>query len=224
MQTGEKSARVLELTENIIRQNPAHYSAWCVSATACDRADLIVLRQYRYETLLSLLPPQVKDAEAGVQPDIPPQLAAELALMDELAVTFLKTYQVWHHRRLLVPLARQPRRELAFIQRGLAADAKNYHTWSYRQWLLAACYGPGAATDPATTDAVLDEAPTVWAAELDFVDAALAQDVRNNSAWYHRFFVVYGVRGQADSEAERARIFRRELMCAAFIHTFIPQC
>ncbi|KJA18001.1 hypothetical protein HYPSUDRAFT_145674 [Hypholoma sublateritium FD-334 SS-4] len=196
VQAGEKSARVLELTENIIRQNPAHYSAWC----------------YRYETLLALLPPPAEDADAGAQPDIPPLLAAELALMDELAVTFLKTYQVWHHRRLLVPLARQPRRELAFIQRGLAVDAKNYHTWSYRQWLLAACYGRGAAADPAMPDAVLDEAAGVWAGELDFVDAALAQDVRNNSAWHHRFFVVYGARGQADSEAERARIFRRELI------------
>ena len=28
---GEKSARVLQLTETIIRLNPAHYSAWCLS-------------------------------------------------------------------------------------------------------------------------------------------------------------------------------------------------
>ena len=28
---GEKSPRVLQLTETIIRLNPAHYSAWCVS-------------------------------------------------------------------------------------------------------------------------------------------------------------------------------------------------
>lgn len=28
---GEKSQRVLQLTETIIRLNPAHYSAWCVS-------------------------------------------------------------------------------------------------------------------------------------------------------------------------------------------------
>lgn len=30
VKTGEKSQRVLELTEAIIRLNPAHYSAWCV--------------------------------------------------------------------------------------------------------------------------------------------------------------------------------------------------
>lgn len=28
---GEKSERVLELTEAIIRLNPAHYTVWCVA-------------------------------------------------------------------------------------------------------------------------------------------------------------------------------------------------
>ena len=31
---GEKSERVLDLTETVIRLNPAHYSAWCVFPTA----------------------------------------------------------------------------------------------------------------------------------------------------------------------------------------------
>ncbi|KAF9485669.1 protein prenylyltransferase [Pholiota conissans] len=188
VKSGEKSPRVLELTENIIRQNPAHYSAW----------------QYRYETLLALLPEKFDET--------PPLLTSELRLMDELAVQFLKTYQVWHHRRLLVPLAKQPMRELAFIKRSLEVDAKNYHTWSYRQWLLASCYGLGAAADEANDDSVIDDAEEVWAGELDFVDAMLSQDVRNNSAWHHRFFVVYGCRGLPSSESERQRIFKRELI------------
>lgn len=175
----------------------------------------MICRQYRYETLLALLPPPAERTAGG---ELPPLLAAELTLMDQLAVTFLKTYQVWHHRRLLVPLAQQPQRELAFIKRGLEVDAKNYHTWSYRQWLLAACYGPGAAADASNADSVLDEADGVWAGELDFVDAMLAQDVRNNSAWHHRFFVVYASRGQSTGEEERKRILRRELTC---VHRFV---
>ncbi|KAF8186392.1 hypothetical protein BJ912DRAFT_1022793 [Pholiota molesta] len=188
VKSGEKSPRVLELTESIIRQNPAHYSAW----------------QYRYETLLALI--------ASSEQHSHEILATELALMDELAVQFLKTYQVWHHRRLLVPLAKQPLRELAFIKRSLEVDAKNYHTWSYRQWLLASCYGPGAGADDENADSVVDDAEQVWAAELDFVDAMLSQDVRNNSAWHHRFFVVYGCRGQPATESERQRIIKRELI------------
>ena len=80
-----------------------------------------VNRQYRYDTLVAIGAP----------------LETELKLMDELAVKYLKSYQVWHHRRLLVTLMRKPRPELTFITRSLAEDSKNYHTWSYRQWLLA---------------------------------------------------------------------------------------
>ncbi|KAF8234948.1 protein prenylyltransferase [Tricholoma matsutake] len=157
----EKSQRVLQLTEHIIRLNPAHYSAW----------------QYRYETLLAIESP----------------LDVELKLMDELAVKYLKTYQVWHHRRLLLMIIRKPGPELSFVETSLKADAKNYHTWSYRQWLLAYFN---------------DE--DLWDGELDFVDTMLVQDLRNNSAWHHRFFVVFqsGVRA---GEEDRARIVRREL-------------
>ncbi|KAG6828819.1 hypothetical protein H0H92_006644 [Tricholoma furcatifolium] len=166
VKTGEKSERVLELTEAIIRLNPAHYSAW----------------QYRYETLLALNSP----------------LDKELKLMDELAVAFLKTYQVWHHRRLLLMITRKPQPELKFITESLKADVKNYHTWSYRQWLLAFFN---------------DE--DLWAGELDFVDSMLVQDVRNNSAWHHRFFVVFQS-GLREGETDRARVIRREL-------TFVKQ-
>jgi protein farnesyltransferase/geranylgeranyltransferase type-1 subunit alpha len=41
----------------------------------------------------------------------------------------------------------------------------------------------------------------LWGGELDFVDVMLVQDVRNNSAWHHPFFIVFqpGVRqGEED--------------------------
>jgi len=174
VKVGEKSERVLELTEVIIRLNPAHYSAW----------------QYRYETLISLSAP----------------LTPELALMDELAVKFLKTYQVWHHRRLLVTLTRKASQELAFIKRGLEVDEKNYHTWSYRQWILAHFGGPGGVPDEIQ-DGVDN---SLWEGELDFIESMLIRDIRNNSAWHHRFFVVWGC-GIREGEEDRAHVFKREL-------------
>ena len=135
-------------------------------------------RQYRYETLLAI--------------DAP--LDVELKLMDEIAVKYLKTYQVWHHRRLLLTITRKPSQELDFITRSLTADTKNYHTWSYRQWLLA----------------YFNDEDELWTGELGFVDAMLAQDVRNNSAWHHRFFVVWGC-GVREGEEDRERVYKREL-------------
>ncbi|KAK7681413.1 hypothetical protein QCA50_015505 [Cerrena zonata] len=188
VKTNEKSQRVLELTETVIRMNPAHYSAW----------------QYRYHTLLA----------------INASLDTELKLMDILAIQFLKTYQVWHHRRLILtalhssspplsdpsaspseppPLDTTPKDfkaaqiELAFISRVLMTDAKNYHTWSYRQWLLA----------------FFDDA-RLWEGEMSFVERLLEEDVRNNSAWHHRFFVVFG-REQLPGDESRESVLKREL-------------
>ncbi|KAK7462933.1 CAAX geranylgeranyltransferase alpha subunit [Stygiomarasmius scandens] len=180
VKVGEKSQRVLKLTEHVIRLNPAHYSAW----------------QYRCETLLAIKAP----------------LDVELKLMDEIAIKHMKTYQVWHHRRLLMThllrstetdkglqtSSRSPAQiatsELTLIARTLAEDSKNYHTWSYRQWLLA-----------------FFSDDSLWERELDFVDSMLNLDVRNNSAWHHRFFVVFQ-NGVREGEEDRDRILRRELI------------
>jgi len=132
--------------------------------------------------------------------------------MDEIAIKHMKTYQVWHHRRLLMThllrstetdkglqtSSRSPAQiatsELTLIARTLAEDSKNYHTWSYRQWLLA-----------------FFSDDSLWERELDFVDSMLNLDVRNNSAWHHRFFVVFQ-NGVREGEEDRDRILRRELM------------
>ncbi|KAJ7064930.1 hypothetical protein C8F01DRAFT_1128787 [Mycena amicta] len=164
VQSGEKSERVLQLTEHVIRLNPAHYSAW----------------QYRYETVIALKWP----------------LDVEMTLMDELADKYLKTYQVWHHRRLIILLTGHAAPELPYVAKILAQDEKNYHTWAHRQWLLA-----------------FHNDDALWAGELDFIDAMMNKDLRNNSVWHHRFFVVFqsGVR---DGEQDRQRITRREIIYA----------
>ena len=114
--------------------------------------------------------------------------------MDPLTIRYLKTYQIWHHRRLLLTHLRNPIPELRFIERCLEVDSKNYHTWSYRQWLLAY---------------FIDD-DDLWRGELDFVENAIGDDVRNNSAWHHRYFIVFGCRVRPGEE-DRARVARREL-------------
>jgi protein farnesyltransferase/geranylgeranyltransferase type-1 subunit alpha len=128
--------------------------------------------------------------------------------MDTLAIKFLKNYQVWHHRRLLLGALRESalkeanaelhlralnKHELAFVADALDADEKNYHTWSYRQWILMSSG---------------DEA--VWTGELPFIERLLTQDIRNNSAWHHRFFVVWAS-GVRQGDEDRREVLRREL-------------
>lgn len=63
--------------------------------------------------------------------------------------------------------------EADFISQMFELDAKNYHVWSYRQWLVRRFE-------------LWDEG------ELEATEKLIQEDVRNNSAWNHRFFLVSG--------------------------------
>lgn len=59
----------------------------------------------------------------------------------------------------------------------LAKDAKNYHVWSYRQWLVAQ-FSLWSASPGST--------------EIEFTESLLREDIRNNSVWNHRYYVIFG--------------------------------
>ncbi|KAJ9143838.1 Protein farnesyltransferase/geranylgeranyltransferase type-1 subunit alpha [Pleurostoma richardsiae] len=108
----------------------------------------------------------------------------EIEWLNEVALENLKNYQIWHHRRLLLDhyypsIASDPQavRELAaseerFLSTILAEDTKNYHVWSYRQYLVPKL-GLFTPEELASTARLIDD------------------DVRNNSAWSHRFFLIF---------------------------------
>ncbi|KAL0375718.1 UNVERIFIED_CONTAM: protein farnesyltransferase/geranylgeranyltransferase type-1 subunit alpha [Sesamum calycinum] len=77
-----------------------------------------------------------------------------------------------HHRRWVAEkLGTQiASKELEFTREIFSQDAKNYHAWSHRQWVLQALGG--------------------WENELAYCDELLEDDIFNNSAWNQRYFVV----------------------------------
>ncbi len=140
MANDEKSERVLSLSEDIIRMNPAHYTVWL----------------YRADTIFTLKK----------------NLLQELEWLNRISLKFLKNYQIWHHRNLIMShIDTMPDTELPFLARMFTKDAKNYHVWSYRQWLVRH----------------FDLCDT----ELPYIESLLEDDVRNNSAWNHRWYCVF---------------------------------
>lgn len=69
-----------------------------------------------------------------------------------------------------------PPKELDFLMEMFAQDSKNYHVWTYRHWLVRRFK--------------LWDQPR----EIEDVDALLKADVRNNSAWNHRYMLRFGPR------------------------------
>lgn len=121
----------------------------------------------------------------------------ELDWCDEIALDHEKNYQIWNYRQLILELivsrgllsdprfeATLYRREQPIISCMLESDSKNHHVWLYRKWLVARFH---MHHDPA---------------ELAFVDKFLALDLHNNSAWLHRFFILFSDRDWLAEEAE----------------------
>ncbi|PIA17041.1 protein prenylyltransferase [Coemansia reversa NRRL 1564] len=164
----EISERALELTGRVIQANPGHYTVW-------------VYRKRLVEELNA-------------------DIAGELNWVSSISAMYPKNYQLWHHRealivRLLDPkqategqseteLLRHPviRRELQFLDNAINEDSKNFHAWSYRQWLVSTY--------------------NIWEQELIFVNTMINEDVRNNSAWNQRYFVILQGRNPAQVELD----------------------
>ncbi len=113
---------------------------------------------------------------------------SELAYTTEMIDRNMKNYQVWHHRRAVVEALNDGSQELAFVRQVFidGGDAKNYHAWGHRQWVLRTFGG--------------------WEAELDYVEELLQQDLRNNSAWNQRFYVLQHTAVLKELDAMRAEV------------------
>ena len=67
----------------------------------------------------------------------------------------------------------------------LLNDSKNYHAWQYRQWFIRKF--------------------SQFDGEIEYTNNLLLVDVRNNSAWNHRYFVMDKLGKLTDSSANDFR-------------------
>jgi protein farnesyltransferase/geranylgeranyltransferase type-1 subunit alpha len=99
-----------------------------------------------------------------------------------------------HHRQVVVEKLGNGSREIAFINKAIEDDSKNYHAWSYRyvlsRLLLNSVIGRNFLIFTIYRQWVI-QAFNLWDDELDYVEDNIRIDIRNNSAWNHRYFVVF---------------------------------
>eukprot|EP00002_Diphylleia_rotans_P026649 TRINITY_DN5324_c0_g1_i1.p1 TRINITY_DN5324_c0_g1~~TRINITY_DN5324_c0_g1_i1.p1 ORF type:complete len:309 (-),score=60.34 TRINITY_DN5324_c0_g1_i1:30-956(-) len=136
----EFSDRTLALTSEVIQHNAAQYTAW----------------QYRRDILRHLKSDLAKEAEK----------------VYEMIIDTPKNYQLWGHCHFIADESEAFDLEscFEFLRLVFEDDAKNYHAWSFRQFVV--------------------QKFDAWSEELEFTSTMIYKDLRNNSAWSHRFFVV----------------------------------
>lgn len=87
-----------------------------------------------------------------------------------------------------------PASERPFLTEMLAMDSKNYHVWSYRQWLVE--------------HFSLWDDPEEWAC----VERMIEADVRNNSAWNHRWFLCFGQHAEEEAKEHGVKVVDEDIV------------
>ncbi|XP_037600675.1 protein farnesyltransferase/geranylgeranyltransferase type-1 subunit alpha [Cebus imitator] len=158
LQRDERSERAFKLTRDAIELNAANYTVWA--------GDFCHVEAER----------GVWEAVAGSSAE---SSGHGMQFLDKLTKTSLPSSLGFrHHRRVLVEWLRDPSQELEFIADILNQDAKNYHAWQHRQWVI--------------------QEFKLWDNELQYVNQLLKEDVRNNSVWNQRYFVISNTTGYND--------------------------
>uniref|UniRef100_A0AC35TRF7 Protein farnesyltransferase/geranylgeranyltransferase type-1 subunit alpha n=1 Tax=Rhabditophanes sp. KR3021 TaxID=114890 RepID=A0AC35TRF7_9BILA len=103
-------------------------------------------------------------------------LRKELEVMYDIFITNTKNYQVWRHRMEIISHLNDCTGELKYLDEIYEIDNKNYHAWQYRIWLVKEFN-------------LCDED------QIIFTNLMLSSDLRNNSVWHYRNFVVSTIYG-----------------------------
>lgn len=213
MAENEVSERALGLTEDLIAMNPAHYTVWIYRMRILKglwHTDSIDTADGTAKIV------EVKDDEATpaetdeIDETLWNHVKEEIKWLDEVSFRNLKNYQIWHHRHALADLlppdpstVTTPETvqsalstfiasEQTFLAQILSLDTKNYHVWSYRQWLCTR-FPSFLLPCPSTTFPTPSIASTYQThSEIAAMNTMITEDVHNNSAWSHRYFLLFG--------------------------------
>ncbi|KAG1176673.1 hypothetical protein G6F70_003372 [Rhizopus microsporus] len=169
------------LTTKIVNWNPDFYTIW----------------NYRRQVLLnSILKPDEEEENQKV-------FQKELMLFMQLIKLNPKSYWLWNHRFWCLQNMPHPDwdNELALVDKMLSLDARNFHGWDYRRYVLSHLRKINNSNEDVYKLAV---------SEYDFTTKKINQSFSNYSSWHQRSKLLPEIVAPKRAE-EKNEIARREL-------------
>lgn len=177
MAANEYSDRVLELTEDVIDLNPAHYTVWLYRAATLFalKADLRAELEWVSDTARAHQKNyQIWNHRMMVVGELgDPKGEAEF--VEEMFGLDGKNYHVWSYRQWLVRrFGLWGESEFAFVNKMLVKDVRNNSAWNYRWFLVN---GREAEGVKGVTDSDVKQR------EVEFATQAISTAPQNPSPW-----------------------------------------
>ncbi|KAK3070167.1 CAAX geranylgeranyltransferase alpha subunit [Teratosphaeriaceae sp. CCFEE 6253] len=179
MAANEFSPRVLELTEDLIDMNPAHYTVWLYRARclfALD-SDLHEELEWLNETALAHQKNYQIWHHRHTIIDKLGECEGEAEFVERMFEKDAKNYHVWAYRQWLVKrFGLWEKGELEFTEKMLEADVRNNSAWNHRWYVVNGREADGV---PGVADVRIRER------EMKFAREAIAKVAQNQSPWNH---------------------------------------
>lgn len=191
----EKSERALDLTKIVIELSPSHYTVWYYRQQLLKELNKDLKSELEWiEWMVNEHPKsyQIWHHRQVIVGRIAQSLFPSTTTTSSSTLSTAQSTEAAFAfddlpEALKTTAQELVKSELEFIAESLKDDTKNYHAWSYRQWVLAH-FGQGPW----------------WTRELAYTEELLEEDVRNNSAWNQRYFVVTnGPGGLTEEDVQR---------------------
>lgn len=184
MAVNEFSPRVLDLTEDLIAMNPAHYTVWLYRAKcllALD-ADLHTELAWLNETALAHQKNYQIWHHRNMIVDKLDTCEHEQDFVEQMLEKDSKNYHVWCYRQWLVRrFGLWEKGELEFTEKMLVKDVRNNSAWNHRWY----------AVNGREAEGVLGVAdPEIRSREVHFAQDAIRRAPRNQSPWNYLRAIV----------------------------------
>ncbi|KAI7864421.1 hypothetical protein BDF14DRAFT_1744877 [Spinellus fusiger] len=164
----------LAVTTQILHMNPDFYTVW-------NTRRLILL------DTLQPIPEQQEQEQACVKSNRA-VFMNELGLFMQLIRINPKSYWLWNHRRWCLETMPSPdwMGELALVDKMLTMDARNFHGWDYRRYVVCQLRAKAKHSSQEQHSSSDTQEKAIVKGEYDFTTRKINQSFSNYSAWHQR--------------------------------------